>query len=118
VGQEDRTAVIYHAQFKPNFFIPPLVGSYYVKKKLRKSVLTSMARIECIARIQAGLEPNPVLKPLLLADEQTGSKSMGAALQAGEDPTLIARAPAAGGAVSETTDCTKPCRSKDPSCRP
>lgn len=118
VGQEDRTEVIYQAQFEPDFFIPPLIGSYFIKKKLRKSVMTSMARIECIARIQAGLEPDTVLKPHLLADELTGSKSLGAALQAGEDPTFIARAPAAGGVTRETTDCTRPCRIKDPSCLP
>jgi hypothetical protein len=118
VADEDRTRVFYLAQLEPDFFIPPLIGSYFVKQKLRKSVLISMARIECIARIQAGLEPDSVLQTLLVADQQTGQKTADAALQAGEDPTLIARAPAAGGTVREEAGCKRPCRGKDVSCQP
>ena len=118
MDQEGLTQVIYQAQLEPGFFIPPLIGSYLVKQKLRKNVLASMARIECIARIQAGLEPNPELQPVLMADEQKDNQSLGAALLAGEDPTLVARAPAAGISVREDTDCTRPCRIKDDSCQP
>ena len=68
---EERTQVTYQAQMEPDFFIPPLIGSYFVKQKLRKSMLASLARIECIARIQAGLERNPGLDPVLVADDDT-----------------------------------------------
>jgi hypothetical protein len=118
VDQGDRTKVIYQAQIEPNFFIPPLIGSYFVKKKLRKRGLTSMARIECIARIQAGLEPDFLQKPLLVTDEQTGNQPLEAALQAGEDPTLVAQAPAAGNTVREASDCSRPCRINNIACQP
>ena len=49
----DRSRVIYQAQMEPEFFIPPLIGSYFVKKKLRESVTTSFARLELIANIFA-----------------------------------------------------------------
>jgi hypothetical protein len=118
VAHEGRTRVIYQAQLEPDFFIPPLIGSYFVKQKLRNSVLTSMARVECIARIQAGLEPDSVLEKLLAADQQAGNQAVDAALLAGEDPTLIARAPAAGEPAWEVTGCDRPCRVEDVSCQP
>jgi len=115
---KDRTQVIYQAQMEPDFFIPPLIGSYFVKKKLRNNALTSMARIECIARIQAGLEQNSGPEPVLPAQQPAADHRAGAALLASEDPTLIAQAPAAGGTVRIDEDCTRPCRLDDPDCRP
>ena len=117
-GLKDRTRVVYQAQMEPDFFIPPLIGSYFVKKKLKDNVLTSMARIECIARIQAGLEQDPDAEPVLLAQQPAADHRVGAALLAGEDPTLIAQAPAAGGTVRIDEDCARPCRLHDPDCRP
>ncbi len=84
---EDRTQVTYQAQMEPDFFIPPLIGSYFVKQKLRKSLLASLARIECIARTQAGLERNPQQDPVLVADDATDKVAVGAALVAG--PRLL-----------------------------
>ena len=49
----DCSRVIYEAQMEPDFFIPPLIGSYFVKKKFRESVTTSFARLEVIANIFA-----------------------------------------------------------------
>jgi hypothetical protein len=118
VAQEDLTQLIYQAQLEPDFFIPPLIGSYFVKQKLRKSVLASMERIECIARIQAGLEPNSVLQPLPVAAEHRGHETASAALLAGEDPMLVAQAAAAGSTERTTADCTRPCRSNEDSCPP
>jgi hypothetical protein len=103
---------------EPDFFIPPVIGSYFVKQKLRKSTLASLARIECIARIQAGLEQNPELEPVLLAQQPTADRRLGAALLAGVDPTLVAPAPAAVGTVRVDDDCTRPCRLHDPACQP
>ena len=110
--------MIYQAQLEPDFFIPPLVGSYFVKQKLRKRVLTSMARIECITSIQAGLEPDSVLESILATDQQTDKQTPDAGLLAGEYPTLITRAPAAGDTASEVTDCNRPCRAGDVPCQP
>ena len=118
VAHEGRTRLIYHAQLEPDFFIPPLIGSYFVKQKLRNSVLASMARIECIARIEAGLEPDPVSETHMAADRQIDGHNLDHALLAGMDPTLVAQAPAAGGPASEVTDCNQPCRVAEVSCQP
>ena len=115
---EERTQVTYQAQMEPDFFIPPLIGSFFVKRKLRKSMLASLARIECIARIQAGLERNPGLDPVLVADETPDDHAVGAALLAGQDPTMVAWAPAAGSTVSEYTGCARPCSISDVPCQP
>lgn len=48
-----RTRVIYQAQMEPDFFIPPLIGSYFVKQKLHETVTTSFAKLELIANIFA-----------------------------------------------------------------
>jgi len=118
LGTGGGTEVIYQAQMEPDFFIPPVIGSYFVKQKLRKNTLASLERIECIARIQAGLEQNPELEPVLLAQQPTADRRLGATLLAGEDPTLVAPAPAAGGTVRDDDDCTRPCRLQDPACQP
>lgn len=115
---EERTQVTYQAQMEPDFFIPPLIGSYFVKQKLRKSMLASLARVECIARVQAGLELNPGMDPVMVANESTDEVAVGAALLAGQDPTIIAQAPAAGSTASEYAGCAQPCSSSDASCQP
>lgn len=112
------TQVSYQAQMEPDFFIPPVIGSYFVKRKLRQQMLASLERVECIARIQAGLERNPGSGPVL-AGEVRDDHTAGAALLAGQDPTRVARAPAAGSPLREdNTGCVRPCRSQDVSCRP
>ena len=50
---EDSARVQYRAKMKPNFFIPPLIGSHLVKSFLRKEITNSLFRIECNARIAA-----------------------------------------------------------------
>jgi len=49
----DQTLVSYQGYMEPAFFIPPLIGSYFVKKIIRNQMLTSFTRLECIARVQA-----------------------------------------------------------------
>jgi len=114
---EGRSQVTYQAQMEPDFFIPPLIGSYFVKQKLRKSILASLSMIECIARVQAGLEPNPELDQVLVAEETPNDHAVGTALLAGQDPTLVALAPAAGSTVSEYTGCARPCSISDTPCQ-
>ena len=46
----DRSRLVYEAQLEPQMFIPPLVGSYFVKKKFREEMVTTFRRIECNAR--------------------------------------------------------------------
>jgi len=116
LGMKEQTQLIYQAQMEPDFYIPPLIGNYFVKRKLRKSIFTSLAKIECIARIQAAQERNHALDPLLVADEAADDHAVDAALLAGQDPTLVARAPAAGNTVREQTDCLQPCGINDATC--
>ena len=115
LASQGHARVIYHARMEPDFFIPPLIGSYFLKQKLRKSLLASLARIECIARIQAGLEPEPGRQPVTLA-KRSEDRAAADALLAGQDPTRVARAPAAGGSATTASDCTRPCRSQDTAC--
>jgi hypothetical protein len=82
LGMEGRTQVIYKAQMEPDFFIPPLIGSYLVTQKLRQSILSSLAKIEYIARIQAALEHNRDMDPLLVADGAADDLAVDAALLA------------------------------------
>jgi hypothetical protein len=116
LGMEERTQVIYQAQMEPDVYIPPLIGNYFVKRKLRKSILASLAKIECIARIQAAQERNHALDPVLVADDAADDHAVDAALLAGQDPTLVTRAPAAGSTVREQTDCVRPCSINDATC--
>jgi hypothetical protein len=109
LGKEENTQVIYQAQIEPDFYIPPLIGSYFVTEKLRQSISASLAKIECIARIQAAQERNHALDTVLLADEAADADDVDAALLARQDPTLAARTPAAGSTAREQTDCLQPC---------
>jgi hypothetical protein len=116
LGMEERTQVIYQAQMVPDFYIPPLIGRYFVTQKLRQSILTSLAKIECIARIQAAQERNHELNPVLVVDKAADDRAVDAAILAGQDPTLVVRAPAAGSTAREQTDCVQPCGINDATC--
>jgi len=118
LGMGERTRVIYQAQMEPDFFIPPLIGVYFVKQKLQQRLLASMERIECIARHQAGLEQNLETEPVLVAAKPTDDHDPGAALLAAKAPTMIARAPAAGRTVRDNMDCARPCSTNVTSCQP
>jgi hypothetical protein len=88
--------VIYESQFTPAFFIPPIIGSYFVKRTLGEAVLSSFSRIECIARIRAGLAL-PSREYLTDASPQGAEVvAMQAALLAGKDPSVHDRDPSAG----------------------
>jgi hypothetical protein len=49
---EEYTEIVYQAQLEPDFNIFPIVGSAILKEKLRQEMMTCMAMIECIAKIQ------------------------------------------------------------------
>jgi hypothetical protein len=52
----EHTLVIYQAYMDPDFFVPPLIGSYFVRRNIRKEIMTSFTRLECVAQTQARLD--------------------------------------------------------------
>ena len=50
------TLITYQAHMEPDFFIPPLIGSYFVKRNIRKEIMTSFTRLECIAQTQVRVD--------------------------------------------------------------
>jgi hypothetical protein len=48
---EDRTYVLHESSMKPKFFIPPIIGSYVMKKHMKKEALAIFDRIERLAQI-------------------------------------------------------------------
>lgn len=52
----EHTQVTYQAHMEPDFFIPPLIGSYFVRRNIRKEIMTIFTRLECVAQTQARLD--------------------------------------------------------------
>lgn len=52
----DKTRIIYDMTLEPGFFVPPVIGSYIVRNKLREQALISFNNIERIALIQKKLD--------------------------------------------------------------
>ena len=46
----DGTTVVYDLEFKPKFFVPPVIGPYVIKRKLRTAGTAAIDRIEAIAQ--------------------------------------------------------------------
>lgn len=57
----EHTRLTYHSEMEPGFFIPPVIGSYILKSKLREELTTSFARLEKIASIQSERDWDPEL---------------------------------------------------------
>ncbi len=55
-GRGDGTELSYEATLEPAFFVPPLVGGFFVKQKFKQETLLSFDKIECIARVRSALE--------------------------------------------------------------
>ena len=49
----DYSRVIFEAKLQPGFALPPVIGPYVMKRKLRTEVLTSFRNLECIAKNNA-----------------------------------------------------------------
>ena len=108
VGDDSR--IVYEAQVTPAFFIPPIIGSYFVKRTFAEAVITSFARLECIARIRAGLDTR---SRQYLADATFGVTDIDAiqaAVLAGEDPS------ATGWPTSAGAGCTGSCNQSGSGC--
>jgi hypothetical protein len=71
----EQTLVTYQADMEPDFFIPPLIGSFFVKQNIRSELTTSFARIECVAQIRMRLDQAPrLLLASLGADPVCGER--------------------------------------------
>jgi len=84
----ENSEIVYESQVTPAFFIPPIIGSYFVKRTFAEAVITSFARLECIARIRAGLDSR---SREYLANATFGAvdiDAMQAVMLAGEDPSV------------------------------
>jgi hypothetical protein len=58
----DGTLMTYRVVMEPDFFVPPIIGSWYLKRTLSQSGLRALTRIERLARELDG-RPNPPLPP-------------------------------------------------------
>jgi hypothetical protein len=50
---KDNSRMVYEASLEPDFFIPPVVGPAIIKDNLKNEFLTTLERVERIARYQA-----------------------------------------------------------------
>ena len=54
---DGRTEMIYRFEMEPDFWVPPVIGPYYIRRALRDGAVRAVNRIEAVA---LGLEPEPV----------------------------------------------------------
>ena len=57
----DGTRMVYRSEIEPDFFVPPLVGPWYLKRTLSRGGLRAVTRIEGLAR---ELDGRPPLEPV------------------------------------------------------
>ncbi|MCC7412676.1 MAG: hypothetical protein IT495_13755 [Gammaproteobacteria bacterium] len=58
VAAGPRTTILRFSTYRePDFWVPPLIGPWIVKQKLRKELIASMLRIEELARAADGASP-------------------------------------------------------------
>jgi len=55
-SEDGGTLLIYEFEMIPDFWVPPVIGPYYIKRALRSGGVRAAARIEALAR---GEEPPP-----------------------------------------------------------
>lgn len=59
----DGTKMIYKLEIEPDFWVPPLIGPWYLKRTVSKGALRAVTRIEGLARERDGLPPLVPLPP-------------------------------------------------------
>lgn len=102
----DRSQVTYLAKVEPDFFIPPIIGSYFVSKTLRNELLTSIGRIECIARINVYRDRTTRQYLTYEPPDETERDAAREAASTGRDPAATLEAPAAGSNIAmRSGDC-------------
>ena len=59
--QGERTWVLHESRLKPSFYLPPLIGSIIMTKRMERDTLITFNRIECLAMIMtdAGMGHEP-----------------------------------------------------------
>ncbi len=113
----DDSQIIYEAEVTPAFFIPPIIGSYFVKRTFAETAMTTFAKLECIARIRAGLDTR---SRQYLADATSDAldiDAIQAAMLAGADPSAHDRDTSAGmGYGTQDTGCAGTCDQRGGGC--
>jgi hypothetical protein len=68
--QGERTWVLHESSLKPDFFIPPVIGDFIMKKQMKEEILTTFKRIECYAKImfELDMENEPELISIVLEE--------------------------------------------------
>jgi hypothetical protein len=59
----DGTRLVYRSEIEPDFFVPPLIGPWYLKRTLSQGGLRALTRIENLARELDGRPVEPVAPP-------------------------------------------------------
>ena len=59
----DGTKMIYRTEIEPDFFVPPLIGPWFLKRTVSKGALRALDRIEGLARELDGRPPLPPVPP-------------------------------------------------------
>lgn len=55
ISEDGGTVMIYHFEMDPGFWVPPVIGPYYIKRTLRRGGEDAIQRIEALAQ---GREPD------------------------------------------------------------
>jgi hypothetical protein len=58
----DRCHITYKTRMEPGFTIFPIIGPFIVREKMRDEMISTLKRLECLARIQEELDWNPQLE--------------------------------------------------------
>lgn len=68
--QGGRTWVLYESSLKPDFFIPPLIGDYILRKLMKEEILDTFSRIECYANamFEVDMKNELVLMDIVLTE--------------------------------------------------
>jgi uncharacterized membrane protein len=84
--QGDQTWVLHESTLKPKFFVPPLIGTYLVKKHMNNEALTTFHHIECHARskLERDMQADP--KPLKVVMKKEKDRVDARRYEAGQIP--------------------------------
>ena len=55
IEKDDKTLLIYEFEVEPAFWLPPIIGPFYIRRALRAGAIDAVDRIEAVA---LGLEPD------------------------------------------------------------
>ncbi len=61
MAEDGGTAVTYHLHMKPKFWVPPGIGPYFIKRKLKNDGGDAIDRIEVVAQRIGQADPPPIV---------------------------------------------------------